>query len=146
MIDLAATISAMEGAGMSAEQIVVALKCVRTNTVKVTKAPAIACRPHKPRHLGQRIHDHPKPMEWEKLKSKAFHRDDFICKYCGFEGQHPWKEDGPVDITADHVVPLSRGGTNDLENLVCCCIPCNNSKSDRLISEWRGRYGNGETG
>lgn len=38
----------------------------------------------------------------------------------------------------DHVIPLSRGGTNDLSNLVLACPPCNLSKNDRLPHEWPG--------
>ena len=38
----------------------------------------------------------------------------------------------------DHVVPLARGGTNDLKNLVCTCPHCNMSKGARLpYTEWK---------
>jgi 5-methylcytosine-specific restriction endonuclease McrA len=33
--------------------------------------------------------------------------------------------------TWDHVVPLSKGGTNDLENIVAACFRCNSTKRDR---------------
>lgn len=36
----------------------------------------------------------------------------------------------------DHVIPISRGGTNDPSNLVLACPPCNLSKSDKLPHEW----------
>ncbi len=72
----------------------------------------------------------PSEDEWYRLKAAVFRRDGFICTYCG---------DTETKFTADHVVPLSRGGTNDLENLVSCCVPCNNSKRHFLLSEWRGR-------
>lgn len=36
----------------------------------------------------------------------------------------------------DHIVPLSRGGSNDPENLVIACPSCNCSKQDKLPSEW----------
>lgn len=39
--------------------------------------------------------------------------------------------------TVDHVVPLSKGGTNYEGNLVPCCSSCNWAKSDLLLSEWR---------
>ena len=37
----------------------------------------------------------------------------------------------------DHVVPLSRGGSNGPENLALACARCNTSKGDKLLSEWR---------
>lgn len=68
--------------------------------------------------------------DWWPLRNSVVDDADSTCHYCG---------DRHDNMCADHVVPLSRGGTNDRENLVCCCIPCNSSKADRLLSEWRGR-------
>jgi 5-methylcytosine-specific restriction endonuclease McrA len=39
--------------------------------------------------------------------------------------------------TIDHVIPLYRGGTNHEGNLTPCCKPCNSSKRDRYIIEWK---------
>ena len=36
----------------------------------------------------------------------------------------------------DHVIPLSRGGSNGPENIVVACAPCNQSKSDKMPHEW----------
>lgn len=38
----------------------------------------------------------------------------------------------------DHVVPISKGGSNEDTNLVTACLPCNRSKRDKLVSEWKG--------
>lgn len=35
----------------------------------------------------------------------------------------------------DHVVPHSRGGTNDLDNLVVTCAPCNFGKMSHTLDE-----------
>lgn len=48
------------------------------------------------------------------------------CFYCGGPGG-----------TVDHVVPLSRGGQHAEGNLVPACLPCNSSKRDKLLVEWR---------
>ena len=72
--------------------------------------------------------------EWWPLRWAILTRDQFVCRYCGVNGEKS------VKWCVDHVVPLSRGGSNEPENLVACCFPCNSSKSDRLVSEWRGRY------
>ncbi|MEW2305111.1 HNH endonuclease signature motif containing protein [Streptomyces sp. NPDC006655] len=37
----------------------------------------------------------------------------------------------PRRLTADQIVPLSRGGTNDIENLRPACGPCNFSRGNR---------------
>jgi 5-methylcytosine-specific restriction endonuclease McrA len=68
--------------------------------------------------------------QWAPLRDAVIERDGFMCTYCG---------DTDAPLCADHVIPLSRGGTNLIDNLVCACIPCNSSKSDRLLEEWRGR-------
>ena len=64
---------------------------------------------------------------WARLRQAVFERDGLECQYCGDEA-----------TTVDHVVPLSRGGTNDLANLTPACKPCNSSKRDRLLEEWLG--------
>lgn len=43
------------------------------------------------------------------------------CVYCG----------DPAD-TIDHVIPKSKGGTDDLDNLVPACRDCNSRKGNRL--------------
>ena len=39
--------------------------------------------------------------------------------------------------TWDHVVPVSRGGTHGVGNLLPCCRTCNCSKNSRTLMEWR---------
>lgn len=51
-------------------------------------------------------------------------RDDHRCGYCGKSAS-----------TIDHVLPRSRGGADSWENLVACCLRCNNLKSDRTPQE-----------
>jgi hypothetical protein len=48
------------------------------------------------------------------------------CHYCG-----TW-----LASTVDHVVPVSRGGTNARENLVSSCLVCNSGKADRTPEQW----------
>lgn len=49
----------------------------------------------------------------------------------------------PEDIlTFDHVIPLSKGGSDRFVNIMLACKPCNNSKSDTLppnYKEWLTR-------
>lgn len=40
----------------------------------------------------------------------------------------------------DHVIPLSRGGTNYPDNIVIACPTCNTSRGAKLPEEWNGPY------
>ena len=55
-------------------------------------------------------------------------RDDYTCQYCGIQ---PGRE----NLTIDHVVPRSRGGRTEWENVVAACGPCNRKKSNRTPDE-----------
>jgi hypothetical protein len=58
----------------------------------------------------------------KKLRFEVFKRDGFRCQYCG---QHP----PTVILEADHVLPKSKGGSDDINNLVTSCFDCNRGKS-----------------
>lgn len=51
-----------------------------------------------------------------------------LCAYCHspIEGQPD----------PDHVVPLSRGGSDSITNILPCCSPCNSDKRELLLDEW----------
>lgn len=51
-------------------------------------------------------------------------RDNHRCGYCG-----------QAASTIDHVQPRSRGGEDSWENLIACCLRCNNAKGDRTPAE-----------
>ncbi|MFZ5871133.1 MAG: HNH endonuclease [Actinomycetota bacterium] len=51
-------------------------------------------------------------------------RDGHRCAYCRRSA-----------ATVDHVLPRSRGGPETWENLVACCVRCNNLKGDRTPEE-----------
>lgn len=57
--------------------------------------------------------------EWNELCARYNHR----CLCCG--------ESRP--LTVDHVIPLSRGGSNTIENLQPLCLSCNDRKGSRTI-------------
>ncbi|MDH3251552.1 MAG: HNH endonuclease [Ignavibacteria bacterium] len=59
-------------------------------------------------------------------RKNILRRDGHRCLYCGR---------GDIPLTLDHVVPLSRGGEESWENLVCACVKCNNRKGDRTPEE-----------
>lgn len=49
------------------------------------------------------------------------------CFYCGDN----------ENIQIDHVVPISKGGTHSIGNLVPACAECNLSKRDKFLSQWK---------
>lgn len=57
------------------------------------------------------------------LRWKVFVRDNFTCQYCG---RTPKKHGVTLEI--DHKIPVSKGGTNELDNLVTSCSDCNRGK------------------
>lgn len=57
----------------------------------------------------------------------VFARDEWACQYCG----------SGSDLTVDHVIPRSKGGSSEWENVVACCATCNRRKADRLPHQAR---------
>ena len=61
---------------------------------------------------------------WRVLRLKILNRDDFTCRYCG--SKNPF-------MTVDHVLPVTRGGTDDESNLVAACQSCNSKKNNKPL-------------
>lgn len=62
--------------------------------------------------------------EWRRLLQRHAGR----CFYCGASA-----------TTLDHLIPVARGGTSFIGNLVPACVSCNSRKQDRLPVEFRYR-------
>jgi 5-methylcytosine-specific restriction endonuclease McrA len=66
----------------------------------------------------------PRDAHSRKITRRAiFARDGWACQYCGSERGN---------LTVDHVIPRSKGGSSAWDNIVTCCAPCNRRKGDRL--------------
>ncbi|MCB1810387.1 MAG: HNH endonuclease, partial [Candidatus Competibacteraceae bacterium] len=63
-----------------------------------------------------------------------FRRDRYLCLYCG-------QRFSARDLTRDHVVPRSRGGRDDWENVVSACKSCNQRKGNMSLAEAERRLG-----
>lgn len=55
------------------------------------------------------------------------------CHYC----REPLEIDGSRKYQVDHFIPLSRGGTNYMNNLVIACPDCNQAKGSKMPWEYR---------
>ena len=64
----------------------------------------------------------------KKTRFEVFKRDSFTCQYCG-------RKSPDVLLVIDHIEPVSKGGTNDILNLITSCRDCNAGKSDRQLSD-----------
>ncbi len=61
-------------------------------------------------------------------RRNIFARDRNRCQYCG-------KSYHSSELSLDHVIPRSRGGHSDWDNIVCCCLKCNVRKGGRSPKE-----------
>src|SRR5881394_3745771 len=65
----------------------------------------------------------PRDTHRRKITRRAvFARDSWTCQYCGARS----------NLTVDHVVPRSKGGSSSWENIVASCAPCNRRKGNSL--------------
>jgi hypothetical protein len=70
-----------------------------------------------------------KQAKWRQARADRFrilHRDKFSCRYCG-------SRPGSDLLEVDHLVPRSRGGSDNESNLVTACKTCNGRKSDTIV-------------
>jgi hypothetical protein len=61
-------------------------------------------------------------QQWTDLK-EAY---NFTCLWCG-------RQEPQIKLTSDHVIPLAKGGCNDISNIQPLCGPCNSKKNARMI-------------
>ena len=60
--------------------------------------------------------------EWELLKKQY----GYCCPACG-------RDEPKIKLEIDHIIPLSKGGSNYIENIQPLCGSCNSKKHDKII-------------
>ena len=69
---------------------------------------------------------------WRRIRERVLQRDGYLCQACRTKGRvTPAGE-------VHHVVALSRGGTDDPDNLLSLCGPCHQQETDALMGRRRG--------
>lgn len=61
-------------------------------------------------------------VEWKALKE----RYDYTCLRCG-------RREPEIELTVDHIVPISKGGAGTIDNIQPLCKLCNSAKHDAII-------------
>ena len=61
--------------------------------------------------------------EWENLKKEYGYK----CLWCG-------RNETEIKLTQDHILPLSKGGTDNIDNIQPLCSVCNSRKKDKYIN------------
>ena len=64
----------------------------------------------------------------KSVRFEVFKRDSFKCQYCG-------KSAPDVVLEVDHIIPVSKGGDNDISNLITACFDCNRGKRDKKLTD-----------
>lgn len=64
----------------------------------------------------------------KKVRFEVFKRDKFTCQYCG-------RKAPDVILECDHISPKSKGGSNNIINLITSCKDCNRGKRDIRLSD-----------
>lgn len=65
------------------------------------------------------------PSNWEEISRSVRERDDYHCKSCETDCQI---------LHVHHVIPLSRGGSNNISNLITLCEKCHINKHPHMRS------------
>ena len=95
----------------------------------------IVCRGRRDRRIQESERDNAITIR------AVYERDSGVCYMCGckcdFADWHPGKirkwTAGDTYPTIDHVVPISKGGKDTLDNVRLSCFKCNMSKGTKII-------------
>lgn len=68
----------------------------------------------------------------KRIRFEVFKRDSFSCQYCG-------KTPPNCILEIDHIIPKSKGGKDELINLITSCFDCNRGKDDKDITNKKHR-------
>lgn len=88
------------------------------------------------------LREHPESNRLKTHRRRARVRGNGVFKILSKELRHLYSQPcfacGSLENqTADHAIPVSRGGRHSIGNLITLCKTCNIKKHNRLFVEWR---------
>lgn len=106
---------------------------VQPTATQPAATQSAAVQPAQPVHPKiQPVTKTPRRCFTSKERSEIYIRDKGKCGICG-------KFIPLNEFTIDHIVPISKGGTYDYDNLQCCCFKCNQLKSNEMPDDFYGK-------
>lgn len=63
-----------------------------------------------------------------RIRKRVFEQDAYRCVSCS----------SYKDLVIDHIHPVAKGGSNNIENLQTLCSHCNSLKGVKTAEEWKG--------
>lgn len=64
------------------------------------------------------------------IRDIVFTRANLLCEYCLSSMDFTYQS-----FEIDHILPVSKNGTDDIENLACACGGCNAFKHDKIVGK-----------
>jgi 5-methylcytosine-specific restriction endonuclease McrA len=75
----------------------------------------------------------------------VYEKSNYTCVFCKLKFNPPigWDKktaihDNGMFLEIDHIIPLSKGGSDNIENKQSLCQKCNSKKSNKILTNGRG--------
>jgi 5-methylcytosine-specific restriction enzyme A len=69
----------------------------------------------------------------DSVRQYVFQRNNYQCQSC-------FKTNQEIQLTIDHIIPLAKGGSNDISNLQTLCLQCNTKKKHYFDPRFKRYY------
>jgi 5-methylcytosine-specific restriction endonuclease McrA len=104
---------------------------VETDPARVVRSASLSLPRPAVIRLTKFVHV-PRRFRRQVTNTFLFARDRYRCQYCGRSAAELKPREA---LTRDHLIPMSRGGTNEWTNVVTACSTCNTRKANHFPHE-----------